>query len=138
MSDKDKDNTTVIVGNYTLTVPMPPNGAQLVITGYVYNMDEENDVHKRIDQARRWVDRQLQQAAIGILESQRRAQLAQLGSVKAIYADLANQVKDGAKLKTQQKQQYEQGQATIDQILKNIDQIDADIADAKKKVELKE
>lgn len=129
-------NETVITGNYTLTIPMPPNGAQLVLTGYVYNKDELSDVHKRIDDMQDVAQRQLTRAGIGLLESQRKSQLANLASVKAIYQDLVKQVQGGAKLKTQQKQQYDSGQATIDQILKNIDDIDRQIADAQKKVAL--
>lgn len=134
----EETNETVITGNFTLTTPMPPNGASLVLTGYVYNKDAIDDVHRRVDQMQDVAARQLVRAGIGLLESQRKAQLANLASVKAIYQELVNQVKSGIKLKTQQKQQYDSGQATIDQILKNIDDIDRQMVEAQKKIALPE
>ena len=127
---------TVIIGNVTMTIPMPPNGAQLVITQYIYNKDAENDVHRRVDGMRLVADRQLQCAAVSILQMQRKAQLGHLESVKARFAELGDTVKAGKKLPTAHKNEFDNGQQSINQILRNIAQIEEDLSEAQEKVKL--
>lgn len=135
MSDK-KEIEPYLVGNYALSIPMPPNGAQLQLSGQILSTHSFEDISRNIDLMQDVAQRQLTRQSIELMESQRKAQLAHLGSIQAIYGQLADQVKRGEKLKTTQKQQYDQGQTTIDQVLKNIKEIEQNIADAKKKIQL--
>lgn len=127
---------TVIIGNVTMTVPMPPNGSQLVLTQYIYNADAQLDVHKRVDGMRAVADRQLQVAAVAILQAQRAAQTDHLKSVRDRFAELSGMVKSGKKLPTAHRNEFDNGQQSVDQILRNIATIEKNLAEAQEKVKL--
>lgn len=133
MSDPDKENATVIVASFQITRPLP-NGTQLVVSGHFYNKDKPEDINRRIDD---WMDasqRQHIRTGIEKLELDRKAHIDNLQRVREHYEGLVQKKQSGMKLKTQEMQQYDTGQATIAAALKGIETIEAAIADSKKKI----
>ena len=139
----EADGDAVIVGNFSLVTPLMVGGGpgaqspQLTITGYIYNKDGVQDVHARIDGMVEVIDRQMKVVAIKSAIARRAAQTEHLESVRQIYGSLAEQKAKGVNLKSQQKQQYEQGQTTIDQAVKAIKKLDAEIEAMQDEVKLK-
>jgi hypothetical protein len=130
MADEEQ---TVIVASFQITKSMP-NQSQLVISGHFYNKDDANAINTRMDE---WVDRaerQFERAGMALRIAQRKAQVDNLDRIKERYAAMVADVESGVKLKTQQLAEYKNGQASIDAALKVIKQMDAEIAETKRRV----
>lgn len=130
-----EDNATVIVASFQLTKSLP-NQSQLIISGHFYNKDDPAAINARLDE---WVDRaqrQMDRAAIDMLESQKRGQLDNLSRIKERYALLVDKVQAGKKLKTQEMNEHQNGQTSVDAALATIKKIDEGIAELTNKVAL--
>jgi hypothetical protein len=128
-----EEEPTVIVASFQITKSMP-NQSQLVISGHFYNKDDPTSINARLDE---WIDRaerQFERAGMALRIAQRKAQVDNLDRIKERYAEMADQVQQGVKLKTQQLAEYKNGQASINAALKVIKQMDLEIAETKKRV----
>jgi hypothetical protein len=128
-----EEEPTVIVASFQITKSMP-NQSQLVISGHFYNKDDPVSINARLDE---WIDRaerQFERAGMALRIAQRKAQIDNLDRIKERYAEMAEQVEQGVKLKTQQLAEYKNGQASINAALKVIKQMDLEIAETKKRV----
>ena len=132
MADETKD--TVVIGSFDLTTNLPSqNGGQLVIHGYLYNNDDEASINERLDIFSKIAKRRFEVNGIEMREAERRKHVENLERVREIYGALVEKQKNGAKLIAQEKQQLEQGPATIKAALANIEKIEKDMAEVKEK-----
>ncbi len=131
-----KAEETFLIGNFALTIPMPPNGANLQLSGQIISTDDFGSLSKKIDLLREVGDRQLKVAALGTLVAQRKANMEQLESARAIFAEKVELQKKGRKLSQQERNIVQNGQSSIDQIVRNIESIEKNIADIKKETAL--
>ncbi len=133
--NKILDSETVVVGSFSITKPLP-NNSQMVIQGHLYNKDELIDIHNRLDMYQDAAQRQHLRASVEFLEAERKKHVENLELIRNQYEALVNIKETGKQLKTDQKNKYEQGQATIDAALRGIEKLDKQISETKTKVSL--
>ena len=129
---KQDDSPVTVVGNFQITKAMP-NQSQLVITGYLYDKDDAAEIDRRLDELMARATRQFNVAGLEKLESDRKMSVDNLRRIREIYERLKDKVKGGTKLKTQELQQYQQGEASIKAALEGIQYIEDGIAEVKRK-----
>ena len=128
----EKESAATVVGNFQITKSMP-NQSQLVITGYLFDKDDEVEIDRRLDNLMARANRQFHIAGLEKLESDRKMSVANLEKIREIYARLVEKKKSGKKLFTQEQQQYEAGEKSIKAALDGIQYIEDGIKEIKVK-----
>ena len=128
----EKESAATVVGNFQITKSMP-NQSQLVITGYLFDKDDEVEIDRRLDNLMARANRQFHIAGLEKLESDRKMSIANLEKIREIYARLVEKKKSGKKLFTQEQQQYEAGEKSIKAALDGIQYIEDGIKEIKVK-----
>ena len=128
----EKESAATVVGNFQITKAMP-NQSQLVITGYLFDKDDEVEIDRRLDNLMARANRQFHIAGLEKLESDRKMSIANLEKIREIYARLVEKKKSGKKLFTQEQQQYEAGEKSIKAALDGIQYIEDGIKEIKVK-----
>ena len=128
----EKESAATVVGNFQITKSMP-NQSQLVITGYLFDKDDEIEIDRRLDNLMARANRQFHIAGLEKLESDRKMSIANLEKIREIYARLVEKKKSGKKLFTQEQQQYEAGEKSIKAALDGIQYIEDGIKEIKVK-----
>lgn len=128
----EKESAATVVGNFQITKAMP-NQSQLVITGYLFDKDDEVEIDRRLDNLMARANRQFHIAGLEKLESDRKMSIANLEKIREIYTRLVEKKKSGKKLFTQEQQQYEAGEKSIKAALDGIQYIEDGIKEIKVK-----
>lgn len=131
MMAEEKD-PTVIVAQFQITRSLP-NQSQLVISGHFYNKDDPKEINARLDDWMTRANRQFHIASLEKLESDRKMSVDNLARIRDIYEKMKEKVQQGKKLKTQELQQYNQGEASIKAALQGIQYIEDGISEIKRK-----
>lgn len=131
---EDDTKDLIITGSFIIKKPLPNNG-EITIQGHLYDKDTAAKINVRLDELQDVAHRQHLRASLEFLDAQRKQHVAHLEQVRARYAELVDSVKGGRKLKTQQQPEYQHGQQTIDNCLKEIGKIEGLIAETKAKVD---
>jgi len=127
--------TRAVVGTFQSTIQLTQQRS-LVITGHIYSDDTKPEINERIDLYQDVLDRQFIRADILNKKAQVTAQLQGIEQFKQQLEDL--KVRQHAvgtkKISSQEKLALQNGEQTIINAQKNIDRLEADIADAEKKL----
>lgn len=120
----------------------------LVITGHIYDDDTPEQISKRVDCAQNELDRQFTRCDVLNKEMQRKAMLGGIEQVKeqletfkarqdgrgSSATGLSTEQQRPIKLSAQEKLALQNGDQQIKTMLRNIEQLDKDILDGKRKL----
>ena len=122
----------LVLGNFTIQA-QAPMGKTFTVSGYIYSTQGEEEINQQIDKLHRVVDRQRLKAEIPELEARLEQRTQALTDVRDHFMKLEEQKRNGIKMSTASRTNFENAQVTIKKLTEEVQKgIDA-ISDAKEK-----
>lgn len=130
--EAEKDATSTLCGSFDVTMNLP-NSAQIALHGYVYVSDTPAEINARIDSFVAAADRQKSRCMLETLRATKKGMIAQLENqrewLKGMVEKRDRVAEGGPKLNSQEKLAIGNADGSIATTLKNLEKIDADIAE---------
>lgn len=122
----------LVLGNFTIQA-QAPMGKTFTVSGYIYAGQGKKEVNQQIDLLHDVIDRQRLKAELPELEARLDQRIQALTDIKDHFMKLEEQKRNGVKMSTAVRTNYENAQVTMKKLSEEIQKgVDA-ISDAKEK-----
>lgn len=129
-----EEGQRLAAGNFTLTGVLAEGKRQISMTGYVYSDDTADEINKRLDRFQDAIDRQVLRAEMKIKEDEIKRNEAGIEQLAQHYESLVRRKNTGKKLTSQELDQMDKYDSSVQFLRRSNEAARQAIADHKKRL----